>query len=49
QEYKIKNPQIAILLFSKNRVKDCNFANLILNDINKNEWLALLKQYINQV
>ncbi|ENC9217934.1 hypothetical protein ABLD67_001255 [Campylobacter lari] len=48
QEYKIKNPQIVILLFSKNRVKDCNFANLILNDINKSEWLALLKQYINQ-
>ncbi|MCV3340650.1 hypothetical protein L8T45_06850, partial [Campylobacter lari] len=48
QEYKIKNPQIVILLFSKNRVKDCDFANLILNDINKSEWLALLKQYINQ-
>ncbi|AJC92065.1 hypothetical protein CSUB8523_0518 [Campylobacter subantarcticus LMG 24377] len=48
QEYKIKNPQIVILLFSKNRVKDCNFANLILSDINKSEWLALLKKYINQ-
>ncbi|MBT0759887.1 hypothetical protein [Campylobacter lari] len=49
QEYKIKNSQNTILLFSKDRVKNCDFANIVLNDINKNEWLALLKQYINQV
>ncbi|EGG0462835.1 hypothetical protein IDR50_001350 [Campylobacter lari] len=48
QEYKIKNPQNTILLFSKDRVKNCDFTNIILNDINKNEWLALLKKYINQ-
>ncbi|MBT0824683.1 hypothetical protein KJQ78_05375 [Campylobacter lari] len=47
-EYKIKNPKNTILLFSKDRIKNCDFANTVLNDINKIEWLALLKKYINQ-
>ncbi|MBT0828791.1 hypothetical protein KJQ75_08115, partial [Campylobacter lari] len=47
-EYKIKNPKNTILLFSKDRIKNCDFANMVLNDINKIEWLALLKKYINQ-
>ncbi|OCX43507.1 hypothetical protein A7X81_00475 [Campylobacter ornithocola] len=47
-EYKIKNLQSIILLFSQDKVKNCDFANMILNDINKNEWLSLLRKYINQ-
>ncbi|EAK0441978.1 hypothetical protein IO418_000605 [Campylobacter lari] len=48
-EYKIQNSQNKILLFTKNRVKNCDFADEIINDISKNEWIILLKKYINQV
>ncbi|WP_139453104.1 hypothetical protein [Campylobacter armoricus] len=48
ENYKIKNPHASILLFSKDRVKGCEFADEILNDINKNEWILLLKKHINQ-
>ncbi|QOR01669.1 hypothetical protein [Campylobacter sp. 2014D-0216] len=45
-EYKNKYPESRILLFSKERVKECNFADEILHDLNKNEWLNLLKKYL---
>ncbi|AJC86011.1 hypothetical protein [Campylobacter sp. RM16704] len=49
ENYKIQNPHTNVLLFSKERIKNCNFADKILNDISKKDWILLLKKYINQV
>lgn len=45
--YKNNHPKAYIIMFCKDKNKEYKFVDCILQDINKNEWLAILKKHIN--
>lgn len=45
--YKKNYPNSCVIIFCKDKNKEYKFVDYIVQDMNKNEWLAILKKHIN--